>query len=173
MKIEGWMSYWKKAGCKGNEHLNICSVISNRKNHSQYHLNLKKVFYSEVAGMIICLSGIAAIAYTINKSDSDLVKFVAISSILLLILLPLISIMGVWRLRGFGKKKSTAKLRFFDKREIRFNKRIWLSFILCHLFLAVVFILISRFFGVNISENIFFGIILFAAGYTFLVFNMV
>ncbi|MEO7769125.1 MAG: hypothetical protein ABIS01_16960 [Ferruginibacter sp.] len=173
MEPENLKDSWKSITGQTAKKDNLTPEIINQLTHKKYNAMIKKVKYPEWIGGAVCLLGAAFISFNFGRLDTMFLKVVGITSILILISTPIISVISVGRfnlVNDLGKPYA-ATLRQFATQKLRFQKLQQVNAFINYLLLVTIIILIPKFSrGADVSTSNYFWLFAFSFGYIFLAF---
>lgn len=139
----------------------------------KYQANMNKIKYSELTGAVICLFGLCFLAVRFNELDSLAMQLVAVSTMLLLLIISVLSYVSTKQLSATGAidKSYVESIKQFANRKLNFLKYQKLNAFLCYLLMVATIILLPKFFyGKDIAFSKTFWMFAFSFGYIFLLF---
>jgi phosphatidylserine synthase len=173
MELDDLKNTWKDIDNQLKKQQNLNPKMIDQMTKTKYYSSLKKIAYSEIIGVIICLAGAAYVLVNFSKLNTTFLQGAGIISILLLLTLSGVSLIS---LRQFNMKENVnepyaATLKVFAIKKIRFHKFQRINITLSYLLLVTTIILLSKFFGGNdITDSKYFWVFSFSFGYIFLLF---
>ena len=173
MEIDDFKNTWDEMSKQVKEKQNLNPKMFNKMSERKFTSNLQKIAIPEIIGGVICVGCAIYIGFQFKLLDTALFKIVGVVSILLLIVLPAISLFSIQQLyKSTDISKSYAEtLKEFAVQKMNFWKLQKLNITLSYLLLAVVIILVTKFFGNHTNdENAYTMIFGFCFGYVVLLF---
>ena len=173
MELDDLKNTWADMDNQVKKQQNLNPKMIDNMTKSKYYPSLKKIAYSEIIGVIVCLAGASYILLNFGKLDTGFLQGAGIISILLLLTLCVISLISI---RQFSMKENLNKpyaetLKIFAIQKIRFHKFQRINIVLSYLLLVTTIILLSKFFsGKDITDSKYFWAFSFSFGYIFLLF---
>ncbi|MGB3343126.1 MAG: hypothetical protein WBA61_04375 [Aequorivita sp.] len=171
MELDDFKNTWDEMSNQVNENLNF--KIFNKMSKRKFNSNLQKIAIPELLASIICVGAAIYIGFKFNLLDTAIFRIAGVSAILLLLILPAISLFSIQQLyksTDIGKPYVDT-LKEFAVQKMRFCKLQKLNISLSYLLLAVVMILVTKFYGNHTDdENAYIMIFGFSFGYVILLF---
>jgi hypothetical protein len=173
MDLDDLKNTWEDIKNQAEKQQNLSPEIIDQMTQKKYYSKLRRIAYSEIIGISICLMGAFYIGLNFYKLDTAFLQGVGVVSIFLLLTLSIISILS---LRQFNipsdvNKPYAETLKRFAVQKIQFHKFQKINIILSYLLLVTIIILLSKFFsGKDITDSKYFWTFSFSFGYLFLLF---
>ncbi|MGF2413906.1 hypothetical protein [Ferruginibacter sp.] len=173
MELDDLKNTWNNMSNEVQQQPHLNTEKINQMTSSKYHSRIKKIAYPEMAGIFICITGVAFTLFNFSKLNTVFFQATAVVAIAVLLLLSAISWISIRRLNVTGdvNKPYAATLKNFAVQKIRFHKLQKINVTLSYLLLVCIIILLPKFFtGKDITSNNSFWIFAFSIGYIFLLF---
>lgn len=171
MELDDFKNTWDEMSNQVNVNLNL--KIFNKMTKRKFNSNLQKIAIPELLATIICVGAVIYIGLKFNLLDTAIFRIAGVVAILLLLILPAISLFSIQQLYKFTDigKPYVHTLKEFAVQKIKFCKLQKLNINLSYLLLAVVMILVPKFYGNHTDdENAYIMLFGFSFGYVILLF---
>ena len=173
MEIDDLKNKWENIDIKITKQDKLTTKMIDQMTKNKYNINIKKIAYPELIGMIICSLSCIYIGFNFNKLNSIYLQSIGVIAILILIILSAISLLNIWQFNKIGNlNKTYAEILIeFTREKIRFYQIQKVNFTLSCLLLVATIILLPRFWGgKDITESKYFWTFSFSFGFIFLLF---
>ena len=170
MELENLKQSWDDANlATEKKFIDTEKILTTVKN--KYKARLKKIIYSEVSGVVICLGAAVYIVFNFPKLNTLALQIAGITAILLLAAISVLSLVSLRRLimPAAAEQPYAEAIKDFAINMIRFKQLQKANIFLSYLLLVMIIILLSKFIqGKDFSANKYFWTYAFAGGYLFL-----
>jgi len=173
MELDDLKNVWDTMSNQIQENQNLNPKLFDNMSNKKFHSSLKRILLPELLGSMFCFGFVIFILFNFQRLDAVSFKIAGVTSILLFIILPAISLFSIRQLyKSTDITKSYADtLKDFAHQKIKFCKLQKLNFTLSYLLLVTVILISTRLFGRNeATDNGYFFIISFSLGYIALFF---
>lgn len=173
MELDDLKNSWNKVNSQAENQPQLTPKVIDQMTTKKINTGMRKVFYSEMGGILICLMGAVFIAFNFNKLNTWLLQGTGILSISVLLILIICSLISLHRLNKAGdvNEPHVQILKRFATQKLQFIKLQKLNVILSYLLLVSVLVLFSKLFNEkDLTNNRYFWLFSFTFGYIILTF---
>ena len=124
MELDDLKNTWDDVISHVEKQQNLTPKMIDQMTQKKYYGSLKKIAYPEIIGAIVCFISATFIGMNFSKLDTTFLQGVGITSTLLLLTLPVISLIALRQFNMIGdvNKPYSETLRKFAVQKIRFHK---------------------------------------------------
>lgn len=163
MELEEMQSTWSALSKRVEKQENITNQIIEEMTQKKYNSKLNKIVYSEYIGTIVCFIAAVYLILNLTKIENTPVQILALASIALLFILPIISLKSLHTIKSVNITSKTylEAINSFASQKIRFQKFQKLNVLLGFSLVLMTVPVLSAIQGKDLSETPYFWSLIF------------